>query len=211
MEGLSTISKTIKTNKKKAIQRKIIEVQLSLEDIIDNAKEIITYIERDNHISEINQNMFNNLQFLIYRQHHLIHVILDHMNDSNMEEIMKLFAPNIRRNILELVHIKMGFIEEVLRSISNHKNYKILNNKMTITIQPELLDWNHEKFINNGHQYLRSFDKNDKKSDIVISEHLPEQRKVVDALVQCSMELSVFINEQIGLEEFFGIKDTKSN
>ena len=211
LEGLSKASKSIKTNKKKSIQRKIIEIQLSLEDIIDNAQEIFTFVERCSHKTRVNQNIVRDLESLLYRQHHRIHILLDQIRDPNSDEIMKLFAPDIRRNIIDLIHMKRGFIQEVLRSISYFNNIKISKNQLTTNIQSVLLNWNHERFTSEGNSYLRSLYDNRKKSNIVISERLSDQRQIVDDLLQCSKELSGFIKKQIGIEEFFGLTNLKSN
>ena len=205
LEGLSKASKSIKTNKKKSIQRKIIEIQLSLEDIIDNAQEICSFVERCSHKTRVNQNMVRNLESLLYRQHHRINILLDQIRDPNSDEIMKLFAPDIRRNIIDLIHMKRGFIQEVLRSISYFNKIKISKNQLTTNIQSVLLNWNHERFISEGNSYLRSLYDNRKKSNIVISERLSDQRQIVDDLLQCSKELSGFIKKQIGIEDFFGL------
>ena len=67
------------------------------------------------------------------------------------------------------------------------------------------INWNHERFISEGHSYVRSLYSNRQESNIVISERLSEQKQIVDDLVRCSKELSGFIKKHIGIEEFFGL------
>jgi hypothetical protein len=211
LEGLSKASKAIKDNKKKAIQRKIIEIQLSLEEIIDNSQEILSFMERFCHENKANQNIIHELKRLLYRQHQRICILLEQINDHNSGEIMKLFAPEIRRNIIGLIHIKGGFIQEFLQNKSYFENIKISKNQLITNIHSALLDWNHDSFISEGHSYIRSLYANLKKSDIIISKRLQEQKQVVDALIECSKGLSEFIKKDIGIEEFFGSTNLKSN
>jgi len=211
LEGLSKASKSIKTNRKRNIRRKIIEIQLSLEDIIDNAQEIFSFVELCSHKTRVNKSIVRDLESLLYRQHHRIDILLIQISDPNSDELMKLFAPDIRRNIIDLIHMKRGFIQEVLRTVSYLRNIEISKNQLIVNIQSELLNWNHEKFISEGHSYLRSLYNNREKRNIVISERLSEQKEIVDDLVQCSKGLSRFIKKHIGIEEFFGLTKRKSN
>ena len=206
LEGLTKATKTIKSTKKKALQRKIIEIQLSLEDIIDNAQEILSIFEYISHKTKVNENTLRNLEGLLYRQYDRIYILMEQINDHGSEEIMKLFAPDIRRNIINLIHIKGGFIQEVIRTFSLFKNIRISKNQIIGSVEPALLDWNHDRFIIEGLSYVRTLQESYKTSDVVISERLSDQRQVVDDLVECSKRLSEFIKTQIGIEEFFGLK-----
>ena len=166
---------------------------------------IFSFVELCSHKTRVNQNVVRDLESLLYRQHNRIEILLSQISDPNSDELMKLFAPDIRRNIIDLIHIKGGFIQEVLRNISYFRKIEISKNQLIANIQSELLNWNHEKFISEGHSYVRSLYENGEKSNIVISERLSEQKQIVDDLVQCSKELSGFIKKHIGIEEFFGL------
>ena len=53
VEGISKTAGTIKSKKHKAIQRKLVEIQLSLEDIIENAQHLFSIIERSTHRTQV--------------------------------------------------------------------------------------------------------------------------------------------------------------
>ncbi len=68
-QGIAESWKTIKSSRNKAIQRKFIEIQLSLEDIIENAERLFVLIEesRDKGQNE-NQDLLEEFRSGLYAQ-----------------------------------------------------------------------------------------------------------------------------------------------
>src|SRR3989337_4165980 len=110
----------------------------------------------------------------------------------------KKFFQFLNTLVINLIHIKGGFIQEVIRTFSLFKNIRISKNQIIGSVEPALLDWNHDRFIIEGLSYVRTLQESYKTSDVVISERLSDQRQVVDDLVECSKRLSEFIKTQIG-------------
>ncbi len=194
-DSLKSLYDKGKVKKKKHIQRKIIEIQLSLEDIIDNAQEILSLIKRNAEKKSFSKEEIDVLKRLLYSQRHRLHLLLAHLRDDTSEEIMKLFAPNIRRRIIDLVHIKGGAIEYLIFDLhrSDEKRFPYINSA--------IYEWNHDRFIEEGSSYAAQILRRTEKRKISIFERIEEQEGIVTGLAECSKELSDFIRSQIDIED----------
>jgi len=201
-EGLTKASEKLKSGHKKAILRKILEIQLSLEAIIDNAQEILCTIENSEKYNNRNQKkIVREIKNLVYQQHRRIHILLDQLYDNDSEEVMRLFAPDVRRNIIELIHLKNGVISNMFLMLRNNDDIEISGHQLLASLKPALLNWNHKKFLHEGYSYVKSLNISSVRSKIKISNHMQEQRAIVRALMECSKQLSTFIKSQISLED----------
>jgi len=201
-EGLAKAVKKISSSHKRALWRKILEIQLSLEAIIDNAQEILSAIEtcgRDDY--EINQEIVRDIENLVYHQKARIHMLVDQMHDKDSDEIMRLFAPDIRRNILDLIHIKRGIIGHMIYALSHWEYIEISGRELVANLKTTLLSWDHEKFLLEGSSYIDNLDSSTKMKKVVVSDHLQKQREIVNELMECSKKLSSFIKSQMNLED----------
>jgi len=201
-EGLAKAAKKISSSHKRALWRKILEIQLSLEAIIDNAQEILSAIEEtiyDN--NKNNEQIVRSIQSLVYRQYRRINMLLDQMRDKDSDEIMRLFAPDIRRNILELIHLKGGVISHMLNTLRNWKDVEISGREIVTNLKSNLLTWDHEKFLLEGSSYIEKLDSSPTRKKVVVSDHLQKQRALVNDLMNCSKQLSSFIKSQMSLED----------
>jgi hypothetical protein len=196
VDGLSKAGESIKGSQKKEIQRKIIEIQLALEDIIDRAQEILSAIEELSSREKIAKKDIEPLQHLIYRQRNKIYRLMDLLVDEVLDNIMKLFVPEARRMILSLMNRKNSFLSDL---VSNVEEIKVTKNQLII--KSVLIDWNHEAFIEQGHSYLRQVAQISKRSTVPISNHIDNQKQIVNALIECSKEMSDLIKKQIKIED----------
>ncbi len=196
VDGLSKAGESIKGSQKKEIQRKIIEIQLALEDIIDRAQEILSAIEELSSREKIAKKDIEPLQHLIYRQNNRIYRLIDLLADEVSDNIMKLFVPEARRMIWDLINQKGGFLSDLVR---HFEEIKVTKNQ--VTIKAVLIDWNHEAFIEQGHSYLRQVERSSKRSTVPISNRIDNQKQIVDALIECSKEMSDLIKKQIKIED----------
>lgn len=200
IEGLVKAGQKLKSCHKRTIRRKILEIQLSLEAIIDNAQEILSAIEgcaHDNY--KLNEESVGDVRDMVYRQHRRIDMLLEQMEDKDSDEVMRLFTPDIRRHIIDLIHIKRGVISNMVLAVRAYENIQISRSRLVASLSPALLTWDHEKFLREGHSYLRSLTLSPDRKKFVISDRLKEQQAIVDSLMQCSKQLSGFIRSEIGL------------
>lgn len=195
IDGLKSVYDKSKGEKKKDVQRKILQIQLSLEDIIDNAKEILSIIKRNTYKKEFSKEEIAVLKRLLYSQRHRLHLLLYHLSDDTSEEIMKLFAPNIRRRIIDLVHIKGGAIQHLLFDLHRFDEMQI---PYTNTA---MYKWSHDRFIEEGDTYTNQILLQAKKKEISVFERMEEQEGIVSDLAECSKELSDFIKSQMDIED----------
>ncbi len=206
-QGIAESWKAIKSSRDKAIQRKFIEIQLSLEDIIENAERLFVLIEksRDKDQKE-NQDLLEEFKSGLYAQIQRLNILIDQVTDHTSGEILKLFAPDLRRKISLLIHSKMSAIYIVLRGMYDIKEKTTISKEgFTATIQTALLNWNHQKFVTGGESYLRELGEHSKKASLVFSDHLQEQKKVIEDLTACSNDFSEFLKEHVSLPDAVGV------
>jgi hypothetical protein len=190
IDGLKSASAKVKDKDKRNIQKKIIEIQLLLESIIDNAQQILLTIKKNLAIEKFSKEETEVLTGHLYSQHRRLHLLLEHLRDDTSEEILKLFAPNIRRRIIELVHLKGGVIECLLFGLERFDETRIPIFVTTI------YEWNHDRFIVMGHS-----DKHLKNKKVTVNEWVKEQERSVSELIDCSKELSDFIKSHMNIED----------
>ena len=205
INGLKSVYDKDKVKKKKEVQIKIIKIQLLLEEIIDNAQEILSIIKRNRDNKKFSKKEIDRLRGLLYSQRRRLRLLLDHIHDDTSEEIMKLFTPDIRRRIIDLVHIKGGAIEHLIYDLDIF-DYKTFDRLYTDPMI-DVYDWDHTKFMKEGRSYIRQTTRAKKK--ISIFERMPEQDKIVSDLGECSKELSDFIRSQINIEDIELYKENK--
>lgn len=203
IDGLKSIYDKSRAEKKRDVQRKIIEIQLLLEDIIDNAQEILSTIKKNMDKKKFSEEEIDALRGLLYSQRHRLRLLLDHLHDDTSEEIMKLFAPNIRRRITDLVHIKGGAIEYLIFDLQKFDKTQIPYTDTAI------YEWRHDRFIKEGNFYVDQILRQAKKKKSSVFERMDEQEKIVLELAECSKELSDFIKIQIDIEDVVLYREKK--
>ncbi len=212
IEGISKSAKAIKSSRNKAIQRKFVEIQLSLEDIIENAERLFVLIEksRDKDQKE-NRDLLEEFRSSLYAQIQRLNILIDQITDHTSGEILKLFAPDLRRKISLLIHSKMSAIYIVLLGMYDIKEKtRISKEGFTATIQTALLNWNHQKFVTGGESYLRELGRHSKKASLVLSDHLQEQKKIIEDLTVCSNNFSKFLRDHVSLPDAVGVLKKRS-
>jgi len=207
MQGIAESWKAIKTSRNKAIQRKIIEIQLSLEDIIENAERLFVIIEKSREKDQKeDRELLEEFKSALHAQIQRLNILIDQITDHTSGEILKLFAPDLRRKISLLIHTKMSAIYIVLRGMYDIQEKTTISNKgFTATIQTALLNWNHQKFVTEGESYLRELGRHSKKASLVLSDHLQEQKEVIEGLALCSKNFSEFLKEHVAIQDAVGL------
>ncbi|MCF8146040.1 MAG: hypothetical protein K9N21_19200 [Deltaproteobacteria bacterium] len=202
-QGVAESWKAIKSSRDKAIQRKFIEIQLSLEDTIENAERLFVIIERSRDKDEKdNGYLLEEFKSGLYAQIQRLNIFIDQITDRTSGEILKLFAPDLRRKISLLIQSKMSAMFIVLRGMYDiEEKATITKEGITATIQTALLNWNHVKFVAGGESYLRELGQHSKNTSLVLSDHLQEQKKVIEDLIECSNDFSKFLKEHVRLPD----------
>ena len=211
LEGLSKAAKTIKSSQNKAIQRKIIEVQLSLEDIIENAQHLFSIVERPSNIAENNKDLVEIFKRSLYAQRQRLAIFMDQITDHTSEEILKLFAPDLRRNISLLTRTKMSAINRVLLAMYDIiEKTTVSKDGLKATIQSALINWDHQRFVAEGRSYLDELGRSSKGAKLLFSDHLKEQKEIIKSLSLCSKDFSEFIKEHVNIQEAIGLVAKKT-
>lgn len=195
IEGVKSGHDKANLEKKRDIQRKIIEIQLLLEDIIDNAQKILPIIKRKMATKKFSKEESEVLKALSYSQWRKLDLLLGHMDDPTSEELMRLFAPDTRRKIIELIFIKGGVIRELVFHLRHSEETQVLYASSV------MYEWNHDRFLAEGSSYTNQILRPTKKKKISIFERIEEQEGIVSQLAECSKELSDFIKSHMDIED----------
>ncbi len=207
IQGMTESWKAIKSSRNKAIQRKFIEIQLSLEDIIDNAERLFVLIEKSREKDQReNRDLLEEFKSGLYTQIQRLNILIDQITDHTSGEFLKLFAPDLRRKISLLIHTKMSTVYVVLRGMYDIKEGATISKEgFTVTIQTALLNWNHQKFVAEGESYLRELGRHSKKDSLLLSDHLQAQKEVIESLTLCSKDFSEFLKEHVSIQDALGL------
>jgi hypothetical protein len=203
LQGIAESWKAIKSAKNKAIQRKLLEIQLSLEDIIDNADHLLVLIEEssDKGLKE-DSGYLEEFKSGLYAQIQRLNIFLNQVSDPTSGELLRLFAPDVRRKISLLIETKMSAVYVVLRAMYDIKEKaKLSKDGLTFTIQSALLEWDHKKFVTGGEIYLSELGRHSKKANFLVADHLQQQRRVINDLTQCSKEFSEFLKAHVSVQD----------
>jgi len=212
VEGISKAGRTIKSSKNMAIQRKLIEIQLSLEDIIENAERLFSVIESSTGKTQReNRELVEEFKRALYAQLERIRIFMDQITDNTSEEILKIFAPDLRRNILILTQRKMSAVNWVLSAIYDTiKKTTVSKDGLNATIQTALINWDHQRFVDDGRSYWAELSRSSKRAKLLLSDHLQEQKEIIKSLSLCSKDFSEFIKEHINIQEAIGLVAKKA-
>ncbi len=207
LEGISKSAKAIKSSKNRAIKRKLIEIQLSLEDIIDNAEYLFSLIETSTGKTQNeNRELVEEFKRALYTQLERLRIFMDQITDNTSEEILKIFTPELRRNIVILTQRKMSAVNWVLSSMYDTiQKTTVSKNGLNAIIQSELISWDHQKFVDEGRSYLIELNRSSKRAKVLLSDHLKEKKEIIKSLSLCSKDFSKFIKEHINIEETIGL------
>ncbi len=212
VEGISKAGKTIKSSKNKAIQRKLIEIQLSLEDIIENAEHLFSLIERSTgKTQKENRVLVEDFKAALYAQIERIRIFMNQITDHTSEEILKIFAPDLRRNVLLLTQTKMSAVNWVLSAMYDIiQRTTISKDGLKATIQSALINWDHQTFVADGRSYFAELGRSSKKAQLLLSDHLKEQKEIIKSLSLCSKDFSEFIKEHVKIQDAIGLVAKKA-
>ena len=212
VEGISKAARAIKSSKNRAIQRKLIEIQLSLEDIIENAEHLFFLIESSTgKTQKKNRELVEEFKRALYAQLVRIRIFMDQITDHTSEEILKVFAPDLRRNILLLTQRKMSAVSWVLSAMYEIiQRTTISRGVLKTTIQSALINWDHQRFVAEGESYLAELGRSSKKTNVLLSDHLKEQKEIIKSLSLCSKSFSEFIKEHVKIQDAIGLVAKKA-
>lgn len=212
IEGVTKASRTIKSKEHKAIQRKLIEIQLSLEDIIENAERLFSLIEESTHKTQMeNRRLVEEFKRALRAQLTRMHIFMNQITDDTSEQILKMFAPQVRSNIVLLTRTKMGVVEWVLMSLySIIERTTVSEQGLKATVESALITWDHQRFMAEGLPYLAELRRTRQRGKMLLSNHLKEQKEIIKSLVTCSKEFSQFLNEHIKIQDAIGLIQKKN-
>jgi len=204
VEGIKGAGNVIRSSRKKAIQRRIIEIKLSLDDIIENGSAALSIIEvYANEPARIGPQEVKGLQALLYRQWSLVNQLLVQVNDDSIYEILDLIGSRrLQERITELITRKGSIINEILHRLHRWDKVQISGRKMTVKILSDLPEWNHGVFLEKGDRYAFRLITQSRETEVEISHHIIEHRQNLDALEECSKELSAFIRSTLQLDDY---------
>lgn len=199
IDGLSKASDAIKGPRRREVQRKIIEIQLALEDIIDKAQEIVVSIDELVHCQEIKEDDVKALRRLMYGQNNRIERLLDLLHDDLSEEFMKIFTPVTRRRIVNLIDIKGGFIRELALRFRAAEDVSLSSGKLMT--KSAFGNWDHKLFLEQGYSYTMRLVPRKEKAQVLIPQEIEDQKRIIKSLIRCSKELSDFLRQHIAIED----------
>ena len=108
--GLQNSWETLKKGKRKKFIKKLVILKITLEDIIESAEDIFNSIELIIEKKRTPKNEFEMFMEKIRIQSHNIRILLSIFQDPILENILKTFNPELRRNIEKYTHIKQSRI-----------------------------------------------------------------------------------------------------
>ncbi len=130
-EGIRSINVKARSKEKYKIQRKIISIQIILENIIETAEQIFAILDvpiKEN--SKLDKIKKDELISLTNSQGKNLNELLMTLRADTSDYILKLFAPQLRRNIEKHIYMKQGRIVRLswaLRQFDSRKLKKIYN------------------------------------------------------------------------------------
>lgn len=122
-DGIGAVLKWGELSKRKDIQRRIISIQLNLEDIISTAEKIFNIIEEA--CTSNDQSKLQDLKALAFSQISSIRKLSMDMRDEEFEKVVKLMAPEFGREVFRYIHPK----QERLRTLTRVDDYNIASLK----------------------------------------------------------------------------------
>ncbi len=212
VEGISKSAKAIRSSKNRATKRKLIEIQISLEDIIENAEHLFSLIESSTgKTQKENREIVEEFKRALYAQLKRIRIFMDQITDNTSEEILKVFAPDLRRNILLLTQTKMSALNWVLSAMYDIiQKTTVSRDGLKATIQSALIYWDHQRFVSEGRSYLAELGRSSKKTKLLLSNHLKEQKEIIRSLSLCSKDFSDFIKDHVNIQDAIGLVAKKA-
>lgn len=196
VDGLKGASRLGKLSKKRNVARKIVEIQLYLEDIIERAEKILSVIDRNVGKKKLPKKEGRLLQELLHSQLHKIEALQLSLHDDTADQIMKLFLPKIRRQIGGLIHAKGGAINDLIDFFPHFDETQGAYEDFGAP------DWNHSIFMREGLAHISYRGRPaSKKTKVSLFDRMDERKARVAELVNCSEELSDFIRSNIPIEE----------
>ncbi len=112
-DGITSILKWGDLSKRKDIQRRILSIQLNLEDIISTAEKIFILIKDAS--ATKNRTKLQDIKALAFSQLSSIQKLTIDMTDGEFEKVIKLMAPGFGREIFKYVHPKQERLRTLLR------------------------------------------------------------------------------------------------
>ena len=119
-------------------------VNRNLNNYLNEIKGELDYI---NNMNETQISYLSDLESKITKFKTEMKSKIDNLEDDSSDDIMRIFTPIIRRRIIELIHMKGGFLGFVLHKIGSiDENAALTSNRL-------LLDWNHDDYMKYGEKY----------------------------------------------------------
>jgi len=184
----------------------------TLEDIIENAEHLFSLIERSTKKTQKkNHELVEDFKAALYAQIERIRIFMGQITDHTSEEILKIFAPDLRRNVLVLTQTKMSAVNWVLSAILDIiQKTTISKDGLKATIQSALITWDHQRFVADGRSYFAELGRSSKKTQLLLPDHLKEQKEIIKSLSLCSKNFSEFIKEHVKIQDAIGLVAKKA-
>ena len=139
IDGFKSINLHFNKKKKLALHRKIIMTQIILENIIDTAEQIFTFVDPYvNSSKTLDKNSKKELNELVTSQSNNIRELISIFHDDMTNYILKLFAPDLSKKICDYLYRKDSRIIELAWYTRNFnsKNLKAFYNEDDMNISP---------------------------------------------------------------------------
>ena len=158
-DGLTGSWETIKKGKKKRIIRKLVTLKLTLEDIIETAEEIFSSIEIIIQTKKTSKQELEILKEKIRIQDHNLRVLLISFNDPTSDKILKTFNSDLRRDIMNLTHMKMSRINFFMYDLYDLKGSDIRKKY-------------NEEYLKDGHNLLKDLKTTSNSFSLFLKDHV---------------------------------------
>ena len=146
----------------------------------------------------------------LHAQLRRIHILEDQITDDTSEEILRVFAPDLRRSILLLTGTKRSVVNWALMAMYDAMGRITVSKEgLRASVESALISWDHKRFITEGPGYLHKLTPSRKKEKLLLSDHLKEQKEIIKSLIICSKDFSTFLNEHVKIEDVIGLLGKK--
>lgn len=200
VDALSPVLDKANSDNRRDLQRRIIEIQLLLEDIIDCAIPLISEIKKYKGKLSLERNEIDTLRFFFSMQQDRLELLLHLFTEHTSKELMSLFAPAVKRRIEDLVCYKSAILIEVVGTIYYH----FFSSEDMVAKLPmyedsySLHNWSHERFMKEE-SYVQELSS--QTTELVMTQRIREQEKVIAELIKYSEDFANLIRQKINLEE----------
>jgi hypothetical protein len=194
LDGIRSASNTIKAERRKDIQRRILEIHLLLVDIIDSANSLLSLVKTFANKPAITKDDINLFRFFLNMQRGRLEVMDTLIQDPTSKHMMDIFAPSTRMQFMNTMSGKVSAIGNIIIELDNYlyKDYSETLPKYELELS--LINF-----------YLPEYGINSlapiTHHEISVYDRIEEQDSVVSELISCSRQLSELIRDVISFDD----------